>query len=170
MVKVRKIPGFGGFYKIAEDGRIWTCKVKGTSSDIKGPWKEMKMSVDSHGYFVVFLSKKLYKVHRLLLLTFVGPCPPGKMCRHLDGKPKNIALSNLVWGTSKANQLDRKRHGTGNNGEKNGNNRLTENKVRAIRKEYKWYKVTYKTLAIKYGVSIFAIQCVVRNKTWKHVV
>ena len=51
------------------------------------------------------------KVHTAVLETFVGPRPPGYVCRHDDGVPTNNALYNLSWGTRSANHLDRKRHG-----------------------------------------------------------
>lgn len=50
-------------------------------------------------------------VHRLVLETFVGPCPPGHEALHGDGGPKDNRLSNLRWGTSKENSEDTIRHG-----------------------------------------------------------
>ena len=50
--------------------------------------------------------------HRLVLLAFRGPCPPGMQSRHLDGNGKNNELSNLCWGTPKQNRADQKIHGT----------------------------------------------------------
>jgi hypothetical protein len=52
------------------------------------------------------------QVHRLVLEAFVGPCPTGMECRHLDGDGTNNRLENLAWGTAKENSADRRRHGT----------------------------------------------------------
>jgi len=65
---------------------------------------------------VVSLSKgtdkqKLVKVHRLVLLAFVGAPPKGMEACHYDGDPQNNNLSNLRWDTAKENWVDRKRHG-----------------------------------------------------------
>ena len=37
-------------------------------------------------------------MHRLLLETFVGSCPNGMECRHIDGNSTNNSLDNLCWG------------------------------------------------------------------------
>ena len=50
-------------------------------------------------------------VHRLVLETFVGPCPPGMQACHWDDVPTNNALSNLRWDTPSENMRDRVRNG-----------------------------------------------------------
>jgi hypothetical protein len=51
--------------------------------------------------------------HALVLMTFVGPCPPGMEARHFpDRKGTNNALSNLSWGTKLQNANDRRIHNT----------------------------------------------------------
>jgi hypothetical protein len=49
-------------------------------------------------------------VHRLILETFVGPRPPGKQCRHLNGDSLDNRLENLAWGTFHENFADRLAH------------------------------------------------------------
>ena len=61
----------------------------------------------SNGYLVVFIDKRAKRIHRLVLETFVGPCPPGKECRHLDSDRCNNRLDNLRWGTRSENAQDR---------------------------------------------------------------
>jgi len=53
-----------------------------------------------------------FYIHRLVLETFIGPCPSGMECRHLDGNSKNNSLDNLRWGTKLENENDKKLHGT----------------------------------------------------------
>jgi HNH endonuclease len=52
------------------------------------------------------------KVHQLVLLTFIGPCPSGKEPRHLNGRPADNRLANLRYGTKSQNTLDKVAHGT----------------------------------------------------------
>jgi hypothetical protein len=49
-------------------------------------------------------------VHRLVLLAFLGPAPPGAEARHLNGVKTDNRFENLVWDTRRANMLDRKWH------------------------------------------------------------
>lgn len=49
--------------------------------------------------------------HAAVLSAWVGPCPAGMECRHLDGRPGNNNLYNLKWGTRSENAHDRISHG-----------------------------------------------------------
>lgn len=49
-------------------------------------------------------------IHTLVLEAFVGPCPEGLECRHLDGDAGNNRLTNLRWGSRMENQKDRRFH------------------------------------------------------------
>lgn len=60
----------------------------------------------------VSLAGRLRYVHRLVLEAFVGPCPKGMQCRHLNGIPTDNRLENLRWGTPSEDNYDRVRHGT----------------------------------------------------------
>lgn len=64
--------------------------------------------------------KRMYHkfVHRLVLEAFVGPCPAGMECRHLNGNPSDNRLENLAWGTKRENGYDRVLHGMNLNAEK----------------------------------------------------
>ena len=73
-------------------------------------------------------------VHRLVLSTFIGECPPHFECRHLDGNPNNNHLYNLVWGSKSENYNDARKHGTNTKGSIHGMSKLTETQVRKILK------------------------------------
>lgn len=69
------------------------------------------------GHLYVTLTKngeqKHYSAHRLVLETFVGPCPEGmEACHFPDRNPANNNLDNLRWGTPDDNKNDMKVHGT----------------------------------------------------------
>ena len=42
-------------------------------------------------------------VHRLVMLAFVGPCPPNREVLHLDHNPTNNCLTNLRYGSRSEN-------------------------------------------------------------------
>jgi ribosome-binding protein aMBF1 (putative translation factor) len=67
------------------------------------------------------------------------------------------------------NQADRYRHGTLPHGEKSGTAKLTTANAIAIREEREAKGTLIRTLAQRYGVSMFTIRSVLTRKTWKHV-
>jgi hypothetical protein len=101
------------------------------------------------------------RVHRLILETFVGPCPEGHETLHLDDNPRNNRLENLRWGTRKEN------HSTirWRRGEANGHSKLTEDDVRAIRASTE----SNCALARRLGVADTSISRIRNHKTWKHL-
>lgn len=58
------------------------------------------------------------KVHRLVLESFVGPCPQEMEALHRDGNKINCRLDNLHWGSRSQNCVDRVRHGVHNQARK----------------------------------------------------
>lgn len=58
------------------------------------------------------LKKKTFKIHRLVLEAFIGPCPKGMEGCHNDGNYSNNKLDNLHWDTHWNNALDSIVHGT----------------------------------------------------------
>lgn len=108
-------------------------------------------------------------LHQIILETFVGPCPPGKECRHFpDDDPSNNDITNLSWGTRKQNQKDRIVHGTSNRGERNGHAKLTERKVKKIRKLHKAGWSQYQ-LGRRFKVTRATIAEITRREIWRHV-
>ena len=115
----------------------------------------------------------VHLVHRLVLETFVGPCPEGLECRHLDGNELNNNLDNLAWGT-KAEQIeDKKRHGTFDNsgqlpGEGHWNNKLTEQQAIEIRTRAKNGERPCR-LCKEFDVSEATIRDIRDGKSWRHL-
>lgn len=138
----------------------------------------MKLYTDKRGYKFARLTKskpvngkrnsRCWLVSRLVLMAFVGPCPAGKEACHKNGNPSDNRLSNLYWGTRTDNMADAKRHGTDNEGERNGMSKLTEDDVRRIRSEVAAGR-TQTEVAREYGVHQSLISNIVRHRRWSHV-
>ncbi len=97
------------------------------------------------------------RVHHLVLVTFVGPCPDGMEGCHNDGNPLNNRLDNLRWDTHRANVADSKRHGTASApphrfGEAHHMATLTSDQIRAIREPIYRFGL-HAELSRQYGVS-----------------
>jgi len=117
----KNIKGYEGLYQVSDHGRVRSLdRVVSYRTGGRRNWKGKvrKLSVSTAGYLCVNLYKngtpKPYSVHRLVALTFLGPCPKGLEVRHgvggiLDNTPKN-----LQYGTRSENYKDRIRDGTCN--------------------------------------------------------
>lgn len=60
------------------------------------------------GYLRARIQGKDYRVHHLVLETFVGMCPPGMQCDHINRNRTDNRLENLRWVTPKENSRNRK--------------------------------------------------------------
>lgn len=151
----KAIPGFDGIYEASDMGRIRSF------SPMSRIGNGILRQHDCSGYLRVSLYRKgvhrpkLYLVHRMVLLAFVGECPPGQQTRHLNGNSKDNRLTNIKWGTRKENARDRLRHGRFHRA--NINQRaLSDSDAAFIRKNHKIIKQT--TLAEMFGVHRATIQ------------
>lgn len=158
----KDIKGYEGSYWASSYGNIKSRR------KILKPYK----TGTNRNYLSVCLFKnkleKLYYIHRLVLETFIGSCPLGMECRHLDGNSSNNRLDNLKWGTPHENQQDRILHNTYQYGSKNPMAKLNDNKIREIRKLHIEGK-TNREIAKIYKVSTRAIRFIINKERWKHV-
>jgi hypothetical protein len=113
------IPEWEGLYQVSSLGRVRSLDRVVTYSG--GPPRSLRgcvlrTSAQSSGHLGVALCRdgkpQRRSVHSLVLLAFVGPCPPGQEGCHGDGNPGNNHVGNLRWDTRRENALDRARHGT----------------------------------------------------------
>jgi hypothetical protein len=169
----RWVPGYEGLYLVSDHGRVWSMERTveyrpGVRGRRRG--RILKAHKIPDGHLFVALSRdrvvRQPKVHQLVLLAFVGPCPPGQECRHLNGNPADNWVGNLCWGTRSENRMDAVRHGTDSAGERHGKSKLTWQAVAEIRAAYA-AGVKPTPLARKYGVTLGAVIHVVKGRSWK---
>ncbi len=118
-VQFRDVPGYPA-YRVGDDGSVWSCwrrvgRGGGFANRLTERWRRMKPGVQAKGYLYVNLcfargNVRTFRVHRLVLEAFVGPCPEGMECRHLNGVRADCRLENLIWGTRAENVADRRKH------------------------------------------------------------
>ena len=175
MEKWKDVKGFKGYYKVSDHGKIMSVFRR-----IKGRWKTpmsimaryLKPSVYRGGYGIVHLAKRCkvshYSVHRLVLETFVGPCPKGFEACHNDGNPRNNHLSNLRFDTRSNNAKQRIEHGTQIMpfGEKAPGAKLKEKDIHYIRNSK---NKTHQRLADEFDVARSTISMIMNRKAWRHL-
>lgn len=173
-VEYREIQGHPG-YRVGSDGTVWNswvnCRWGRRRAD---RWKQLKPGVHGKGYLYVNLTPpagkyRTFRVHRLVLGAFVGPCPPGMECRHLNGVKTDCRLENLAWGSPEENRQDNHRAGSYGGGEGHTQAVLTEAAVRQIRDRYAAGGVTQKQLAAEHGVAATTVAAVLSRRSWKHL-
>jgi hydroxyacyl-ACP dehydratase HTD2-like protein with hotdog domain len=115
--------------------------------------------------------RKPRKIHRLVALSFIGPCPVGKEVNHKNGIKTDNRVENLEYVTRKENMKHRVRMGLFDydkiRGEHNGHAKLTGSQVSDIRARYAAGRVTYNALARLFHVSNVQIKNIVLCRQWK---
>ena len=174
--QTKPIQGYGGYYRVGNDGSVWSCRKRGgarAGPDQVDEWARLKFDTSSPGgYQRVRLTKnkrmKAYFVHVLVLTAFRGPKPEGKESRHLDSNSQNNNLSNLRWGTKLQNTKDRIKCGRQIRGEKHPHSRLTDKLVRWVLRQLKKGIPAYR-LSVELGIPHCAIYRIKHRRNWTHV-
>lgn len=176
----RDVVGYRRVYRVSSRGQIEKQSVPGARRVVQWPGRG--------GYRRVMLSgsgrRAAHNVHRLVLGAFVGPCPGGMQCAHLDGDPANNNLENLAWVTPAENCKQRDDHGTTARGarhgmtrqenkakvtgSRNGNSRLTDRQVLEIR-QLAVFGTAHASLAKRFGVREPAVWKIVNRRSWNHL-
>ena len=173
MNRPRQIPGFVDYY-ITDRGNVWSVPRCGR----RGRW--LRQTRDKKGkYLNVTLCRmgtwNRRRIHRLVLETFVGPCPENMEGCHNNGDPTDNRLENLRWDTRSGNVRDTVAHGnhpragTGTFGDKNPNSKLSNSDRRMIIYQYATGLFSHRELGKLYGVSGPLISYLVHGKQWPFI-
>lgn len=133
-MEVWKTLSFNDSFQISSWGKLRVLKSKYKSK--VGSLKVWRPGGSKNQYARFSIFNKDYYVHRLVLEEFVGPCPEGFQCAHLDGNPQNNKLENLKWVSPLENSSHKIFHGTSGKGEKNSMAKLSQKDVLEITKIY----------------------------------
>lgn len=134
------------------------------------------------GYLQVSLRGVKHCVHRLVLLAFVGPCPPDHEASHVNGDKGDNRLSNLRWETHIQNILRCFGHGTMRRsprparygvghlrGQWRRHAKLTAVSVACMRVVYATGAFGQRQLARWFDVAPSTVHNILTRKKWTHV-
>lgn len=174
------IEGYESLYEASDHGRVRSLDRIGarpSAPRLKG--RVLKMPPDSGGYPQVTLCKDRIKqktlAHTLVASAFLGPRPDGQEVCHGDGDPQNNHVGNLRYDTHEGNSADMIRHGRTMRGTANSRNRLSPEQVleivamsrRSPENHRPWRH--HCAIAKEFGVSVGAVEGILRGKTWSHL-
>jgi hypothetical protein len=158
--------GFEQYYEVSGDGRVRSTLMHCPPYRLN---KELSQWKNPGGYSLVTLQvkgkRKHRTVHSLVLEAHVYPRPKGLVSRHINGNKTDNRARNLCWGTVYQNHMDKKRHGTFQEGLNHGNSKLTPAAILDIRAS----DDSSPNLGRKYGVSRTTIIGIRKGRAWRHV-
>jgi hypothetical protein len=168
IIKHTYISGCVG-YCCGTDGSVWS-RHSLNGRGLVDKWHRLRPPVSpTNGYANVYIAGLGTRdVHRLILETFVGPCPEGMEACHADGNRLNNRLDNLRWDTPKGNAADRAKHGTLAVGSRVGSAVLQEGNIETIGR-LRSEGLTYADIAELFEVDKGTIRAAHEGRTWKHV-
>jgi hypothetical protein len=166
----KPVVGFEGRYEVSNRGRVKSL-AKPNPKGWMYPEKILRPG-NVKGYGQVTLRKdgvaRQLKVHRLVLEAFVGPCPEGLLCRHLNDVPSDNDPGNLAWGTQQENADDRVRYQSMPRGERHPKAKLNADDVRDIRRRREAGE-ELKPIAARFGVSFSQVHAICTRQSWRHL-
>lgn len=167
-----ELPGFPG-YAINKSGGVFSRWRRGPSSKLGETWRNLTpVLIKGHGRVRLRSACQVFEyrfISRLVLTTFVGPCPEDMEACHKNGNPLDDRLDNLRWGTHLSNMEDKVIHGTLARGSKIGTSKLTAETVLEIRRVRKELKLTYKEIGARFEIDQKHAQRICTGASWSHL-
>lgn len=108
------VPGTNGLLQVSDVGRVWQYNTQ------RRKWMDPKTpTILRHGYPTTVHQKKIYRVHYLMMISFIGPPPsPDHTVDHIckyDGdwqrERSDNRLENLRWATKAEQTKNRSKSG-----------------------------------------------------------
>lgn len=165
----KDIPNYEGIYQVSNTGVVRRLKHWVANSGLQNatgyfvPEMTLKPTTDRDGYYMVNLSKlgksKVFRVHSLVMLAFVGERPANLETRHLNSNKLDNRLENLAYGTKAENMQDAVKVGT----LVFSKSKLTQEDVMAIASDTR----SNREIAKAFGCHVGTVQAIKTGKSFK---
>lgn len=168
------IEGHEGYYEVSDKGRVRSYLKQARGCFVTDATPQRIMKPVGSPYLHVRLCRSgammQKRIHRLVLETFVGPCPVGMEACHNDDDKANNALSNLRWDTHRVNQvIDGGARGILGSGENNPAAKLSMEDVIEIRRLAVESDLSHEAISHKFNTNRRNVTRIINRKRWAHV-
>lgn len=122
---------------------------------------------DGNGYGMLYDGERMRLVHRLVCEMSNGQSPSRRHhAAHTCGQGRAgcVTRQHIAWKTPKANNADKRKHGTDNRGSRHNMAKLSEEQVLQIRSILPATPASQ--IALRFGVSVSAIRAIQRRQNW----
>lgn len=164
----------------ADKDKFWKLASRPSGSDDCWLWTGL---LSQQGYGRFHIGQRPFIAHRISFVLSGGEFHNGSLVLHKCRNKNCVNPAHLYSGTQKQNCADKERDGTvarGDRngirkhpelvtGEANGNAKLNEDAVRAMRLVRSATSLSYVRLARMFGVTPTHAQYICERKNWKHV-
>jgi len=135
------------------------------------PGRIRKIRISECGYPQINVYRKNERIHRLVLETFVGPCPTGLCSNHKNGIKTDNRLENLEWITNIENVRHAEKKGLTTHpvGEKSYRSKLKNGEVYLIKKLLSENKFAHRFIGKMFRVTKENICSIKYGNTWTSV-
>ena len=174
MIIIKEIPFSNGLYSVDDEGSVYSHHFNRT--------KILKQNENKHGYLQVSLHinkiAKVYRVHSLITLVFLGERQKGYVVNHKDGNKKNNKLSNLEYVTSAENNIHALKTGLRHPAKMKGkvpkgtlhyNATITEDDVYEIIRIHNSLGYGCRRIAKLLNLTVGVVDGILRGRNWCHI-
>lgn len=165
-------------YEVSNDGQVRCWSIPGfkPKDRTRRLPRYKKAHVAKDGYARVTLCEsshtpkqriETFSVHRLVAMCFIPTDNINLDVAHLDGLKTNNHYKNLKWCTRKENESHKVIHGTRASGTKNGQSKLCDRAVSAIRKLAKEKRWKQREIAELFQVGKANVSSIILGKSWR---
>lgn len=163
--------------------RLWSRVKRGTTKEC-WEWTGYRTKPGYGMLSIRALSKMPLYAHRLAWELTHGPIPEGLHVLHQCDNPPCCNPDHFFLGTQRDNNFDRDRKGRVASGDRNGSrtrpdrravgercgsSKMTESKVRKLRRAWARGDATQRELAKRFDISQQQVSTIVSRQHWRHV-
>lgn len=122
-----------------------------------------------NGYGRFKFQGKMIKAHRFSYLLYIGDIPENMLILHSCNNRACVNPEHLLLGNHTQNMQHRQESNRQVQGEKHHQAKLTDKKVKEIRKLYSSQKISQKKLSEKYNIGTTQISRIINNQNWRNL-